>query len=449
MHIIYRFSISFMVTILLLSVLTFNRSQASAYYEGFDENNPPKLESISINKNVGKYNNEIEIKATILNASMADMAYLRLKNIDTDTEIDVQKYKKNGDQYVFEFKIDENISLGHYIVKDINLVIGYVSSGLASFSFNNEALNLEERQDEKNENLANANLNVVENAPDLKGPDLKNIKVNNVKPKLGETIKFTINAYDFNDIDSAELALNHVAKNVNQYVPLVEKTEGSFEGTVKITSSMLNGQWRVAAVDLVDTQSNLSRYTNNKMLKSPGDHLFDFDHVNFIVPEKITNTTPTMSEISNISTSVTGKAKSDSVVKLLVNNKVIGSSKTKEGKYKISFNKLPAGTKVTLYSDYKGVKSTLLKKIVIDKLAPAPPTISKLTSKSTAIVGKGEKGTKVYVYKKNKLFAKGLVNSKGAFSIKISKQKTGTDFVVKLTDNSGNTSKGKSIKVSK
>lgn len=104
MHILYRVSLSFLIFTLLLSVLTINSNQASAYYEGFDENNPPKLESISINNNIGKYKNEIEIKATILNASMSEMTDLALYNEDTGKEINIQSYNKSGDNYLVNLK---------------------------------------------------------------------------------------------------------------------------------------------------------------------------------------------------------------------------------------------------------------------------------------------------------------------------------------------------------
>ncbi|KAA1036910.1 hypothetical protein ERX35_010290 [Macrococcus equipercicus] len=162
----------------------------------------------------------------------------------------------------------------------------------------------------------------------------------------------------------------------------------------------------------------------------------------------IGNSTPTISTITNTSTKITGKAKSDSTVKALVNNKVIGTAKAKYGTYSIAISKLPASAKVVLYSDYKGVKSTAVTTTVLDKVAPSPATVNKMTTRSISVSGKGEKYAIVEIYKGKSKYATGKVSSKNTYSIKVAKQKRGTVLTVYLKDKAGNKSKGTAVKVS-
>ena len=94
------------------------------------------------------------------------------------------------------------------------------------------------------------------------------------------------------------------------------------------------------------------------------------------------------------------------------------------------------------------MKSKYVNFKVVDKIAPKPPVVNKVTTKSIKVTGSGEKYAQVTVYKGKTLIAKSAVNNRGKFALKINKQKKNTVLNVYLTDKSKNKSKPKSIKVS-
>jgi len=145
---------------------------------------------------------------------------------------------------------------------------------------------------------------------------------------------------------------------------------------------------------------------------------------------------------------VSGKAKSYSTVYVVANKKLIAQGKAKYSKYSLKIAKQKAGTKISVYTVYKNVKSKTATTKVIDKIAPVVPSINKVTTKSVAITGKGEASSKVLVYKKGKLWLSSSVTSKGIINVKITKQKKGTQLKVYLKDKSGNISKARAVKVS-
>ncbi|WP_248563562.1 Ig-like domain-containing protein, partial [Niallia sp. NCCP-28] len=106
------------------------------------------------------------------------------------------------------------------------------------------------------------------------------------------------------------------------------------------------------------------------------------------------------------------------------------------------------GTKLTVYAeDGAKNKSKEVTVTVIDKTAPATPTASTVTTKSTSISGKAEKDATVYLYEGSKYVGKGLANQKGDYKINISKKKKNTILKLYAQDKAGNKSKERQIKV--
>ncbi|MFB5283586.1 Ig-like domain-containing protein [Peribacillus sp. Hz7] len=89
-----------------------------------------------------------------------------------------------------------------------------------------------------------------------------------------------------------------------------------------------------------------------------------------------------------------------------------------------------------------------LKVIQRDTTSPVTPTVNKVTTKSTKVTGKAEKGATVYVYRgSTKLGQSVASSSSGSYSVKIAKQKKGTSLNVYAKDKAGNKSRTKTIKV--
>ena len=83
---------------------------------------------------------------------------------------------------------------------------------------------------------------------------------------------------------------------------------------------------------------------------------------------------------------------------------------------------------------------------VLDKTPPKPPTLNKVSTKTTLLKGRTEAYGKVYLtIGKQKSWL--TASSKGNFSKKISKLKKGTKIKIYVVDRAGNKSKELSVKV--
>ncbi|QNR07204.1 Ig-like domain-containing protein [Macrococcoides canis] len=210
-------------------------------------------------------------------------------------------------------------------------------------------------------------------------------------------------------------------------------------------ANVVNGKFKVNFKP-VKAGSTLTIYTELNKLKSKPITI----KVKKAPIKKITVATLVINQkyISNKTTSISGSSKSNGTVYVLANNKVIGKANVSKGKFKVKFKAVAAGKNVSVYTVQNKVKSKYVNFKVVDKIAPKPPVVNKVTTKSIKVTGSGEKYAQVTVYKGKTLIAKSAVNNRGKFALKINKQKKNTVLNVYLTDKSKNKSKAKSIKVS-
>ncbi|MGW9018381.1 Ig-like domain-containing protein [Priestia megaterium] len=161
------------------------------------------------------------------------------------------------------------------------------------------------------------------------------------------------------------------------------------------------------------------------------------------VQDKTAPASPKVNTVSDQSTTVTGTAEANASVSVKVGTKVIGSGKVdKNGKYSVKISKQKAGTKVAVSAkDNAGNESKPTVVTVQDKTAPVPPKVNNISVRSTTVTGTTEANASVSVKVGPKTIGSGKANSKGAFSIKISKQKAGTKVTIIAKDNAGNESK--------
>ncbi len=168
-----------------------------------------------------------------------------------------------------------------------------------------------------------------------------------------------------------------------------------------------------------------------------------------VVKDKTAPKAPIVKEVSDSDQKVTGRAEKGSTVIIKVGKKVIakGTSNTK-GDYSIAIPKQKAKTVLEVTAtDKAGNISKATKAQVKDKTAPGVPTVNAVKSSSTTVTGKSESGATVYVKAGKNVIGSATVNSKGNFTVKIKKQKTGTTLVIYAIDQAGNAGKSKSVKV--
>lgn len=176
------------------------------------------------------------------------------------------------------------------------------------------------------------------------------------------------------------------------------------------------------------------------------------DPATLTVIDKTPPARPTVSKVSNRDLKVTGKAEAGSKVTLKAGGKVIGSGTAdKAGKYVVNLKAArKAGTAIYVTAtDKAGNVSKERKVIVVDKIPPKVPKVSKVTIKTTAVKGKTEKGATVSVKAGKKVLGTSKANDKGSFTVKIKKQKAGTVLKIYAKDQAGNTSKPAKITVKK
>ncbi|WP_163099377.1 Ig-like domain-containing protein [Peribacillus alkalitolerans] len=157
---------------------------------------------------------------------------------------------------------------------------------------------------------------------------------------------------------------------------------------------------------------------------------------------------PIVNAVSNLSTFVAGKTVPYAPVKIYSNNVYLTSGKANStGYYKVTISKQAAGKVIKVTSVDKNNKPTVVYTKVIDQIAPSMPIVNKVTTLSTSITGKGERGARAVIYAGTRHLTTIIVPSTGLFKANIAKQKKGTVIQVWLLDAANNKSAVKSLKV--
>ncbi|WP_052504593.1 S8 family serine peptidase [Rossellomorea aquimaris] len=149
---------------------------------------------------------------------------------------------------------------------------------------------------------------------------------------------------------------------------------------------------------------------------------------------------PTVNEVTDRHTSVTGKAEAGATVEVKAGPDIIGSS-TSDGSFTVGIPKQKAGTELSIYAiDGAGNQGDSALVTVKDKTAPVKPTVNAVGDSSTSITGKAEANVTLYAKVGSTEIGKASVNGSGYFSLAINKQKAGTEISVYAVDAAGNQS---------
>ncbi len=169
------------------------------------------------------------------------------------------------------------------------------------------------------------------------------------------------------------------------------------------------------------------------------------------VADKTAPSAPSVNTVSDKSTTVTGKTEAGALVTVKAGSKTLGTATANnKGNYTVKIKKQKAGTSLSVTAKDKAGNTSKVKTVkVIDKTAPSAPSVNPVKSSSTKVTGKTEAGAKVTVKAGSKTLGTATANSKGNYTVKIKKQKTGTTLSVTAKDKAGNTSKAKTVKVKK
>ncbi|WP_340373548.1 Ig-like domain-containing protein [Peribacillus sp. FSL E2-0218] len=168
-----------------------------------------------------------------------------------------------------------------------------------------------------------------------------------------------------------------------------------------------------------------------------------------IVEDVISPNIPTVNEVTDKSTSMTGSAEAGSSITIKAGTTVIGSGTSNtEGEYKVTIPKQKAGTKLLVTAtDDEGNSSEVKEVTVKDVTAPDSPTVNEVTENSTSVTGTAEAGSTITVKAGTTVIGSTTVDTEGKYTVSIPKQKSGTILSVTATDGVGNTSEVKEVTV--
>ncbi|MBC1561257.1 Ig-like domain-containing protein, partial [Listeria booriae] len=153
--------------------------------------------------------------------------------------------------------------------------------------------------------------------------------------------------------------------------------------------------------------------------------------------------TPVLDNVTNKSTSITGKGDRGNTVtiKVTTNGSSVSYVGTVDdfGTFSVKIDPPEAGATVeAIAKDSDNDLSQKATKTVLDVIAPDAPSVNAVKDTDTIISGTGEANCDVAVKLPNGSIVSGRTNSQGAFNITIPKQAVGANIEVSLTDAAGN-----------
>lgn len=151
---------------------------------------------------------------------------------------------------------------------------------------------------------------------------------------------------------------------------------------------------------------------------------------------------PTVTEVGDSDIVVKGKADKNTAIVIKKNKSVLGTGySNSNGSFAISIPRQAAGTKLVVYAEKNGVNSEEATVTVKDKTAPALSKVNSVSDAATVVTGAAEGKAAVTVKVGTKVLGKATVDTKGAFQVKIAKQKAGTKLTVYAEDAAKNKSR--------
>lgn len=165
------------------------------------------------------------------------------------------------------------------------------------------------------------------------------------------------------------------------------------------------------------------------------------------VVDKTAPAVPYVHEVSDKTTVIKGKAEANARVYVYYGSKKLGEAIAKNGVFSIKIIKQKAASTIAVYAVDAANNKSVSKKIkVLDKTAPAIPSINAVSTASSSITGKASSNSRVYAYAGKKKLGETIAKN-GAYSIKIGKRKAGELVHVFAEDAAKNKSANKTVKV--
>ena len=158
---------------------------------------------------------------------------------------------------------------------------------------------------------------------------------------------------------------------------------------------------------------------------------------------------PTVSEVTDQSTAVTGEAEAGATVIVEANGKEIGRSTVSgDGSFRVEIPVQKANTELTvIVKDLAGNVSKPTKLRVKDVTPPFKPLVNEVTDQSTIVTGRAEADSTVIVQVDGHEIGRATANEDGTYEVSIPIQSAGTEISVLAVDGAGNKSETATVTV--
>ncbi|XRG80476.1 L,D-transpeptidase family protein [Rossellomorea sp. GAMAL-10_SWC] len=251
------------------------------------------------------------------------------------------------------------------------------------------------------------------------------VNLNTTKATYGQTIEISIKTKKSGE----EVSLTFSNDTNRKEISLIKTSKNSFSGKMKITSSFVQGEYKLDSI----------KFNNQKLLIS--DKKINFTIVDLPIP--------TIEQVTNQSTAIKGLFLSNSQVELYNDSKLINTVKTNDkGEFNDAIKPLKEFTKISVIGVSEGLKSKPITVSVKDSIAASITSLSAISDQSQDVTGISEPFATVKVYMNENLIGDNTVSSTGKFTVKIGKQKANSILKVIVLDQSNNQSTPHTLRVS-
>ncbi|WKA53985.1 Ig-like domain-containing protein [Planococcus shixiaomingii] len=237
----------------------------------------------------------------------------------------------------------------------------------------------------------------------------------------------------------------------------IEVAESGIRLAQEIDGSSVSFNKRVEGDELIISPQEPLKFNTHYFLffysgsiKSTSGLMYeDRGGISFLTNKNISPSLPFVKDVTEDSTSVDGIVELGTLVEVKTKDKVLGSVKTSaKGTFKLDILKQKKGTALFITAtDKEGNVSETKVMTVKDVKAPYISDIQEVTDSSTAIFGAAEAGSLIQVKKGSTTLGSTTTDVEKKFVISIPKQEAGTDLRITATDDSGNISDTKEVKV--
>jgi putative cell wall-binding protein len=337
------------------------------------------------------------------------------------------KYNAQTQKYEASLPIDAGFTSGTYKVIYVAIVdncnnVTYLENG-------------------KDADLSSADIHVVNDTntnADITPPSVNSISVDKKVTLPGDVVTVSLNVTDTQSgISYVGVEYQDINGNLFDQTAVYNDQTGNYEVKIPVTALMKPGAWSIQSVNVGDTANNYNSIMNDGTnILTNGDFSISNNALDSTPPAK-----PVVLDVTDQSKTVTGTAEAMSTIIVKSGNQELGRSNADiNGNYSVPIEVQKAGTVLTVIAvDSSGNQSEGTNTSVLDKTAPAAPSINDVSTKSLFVTGTAEPGATVSVAIGTEKY-NGQADGSGNYSVSIPVQQAGTSISVTAMDAAGNVS---------